>query len=217
MYITNQGNPFSFLAPPHSHKHTHSSFTHRLSFRSLDYQFGWLRSSNQKANCSISGHGFVLQTEFTHTDSFFRSSGLPWRSALRVALGITALNSSHLWVHWVGANKDCTYSHTPLISTTVRLRIKCPGSWGTVTKKKLQIKWDHHLWDCRMEKERESEQAKFIYGMSGGHWGSAGPRSGDFPRCLFSPSDLGWTSAQYIMPGDCAGLSWLAFWTVTGM
>lgn len=68
-----------------------------------------------------------------------------------------------------------------------------------------------------MEEERESEQAKFIYGMSGAIEAQQALEAEDFPGCLFSPSDLGWTSAQYIMPGDCAGLSWLAFWTVTGM
>lgn len=35
-----------------------------------------------------------------------------------------------------------------------------------------------------MEKERESERVQFIYGMSGGHGGSAGPRGRGLPSLL---------------------------------
>lgn len=72
-------------------------------------------------------------------------------------------------------------SHTPIISRAIRWRIKCPCRLGTVTRKELEMKGNHHLEDCKMEEERESEKAMCIYGMSGGHWGPAGPGSGGLP------------------------------------
>lgn len=65
------------------------------------------------------------------------------------------------------------------------------------------------------EKGRVSRRSLFMESRGPSRPGA--PEAEDFPPRLFSPSDLGWTSEQYIMPGDCAGLSWLAFWTVTGM
>lgn len=138
VYVTNQGNPFSVLAPP-----TNTHTAHSLA----DCHLGaWITSLGdylaQIKKLTVLSLVMVLfcKQNLRKLDSFFRSSGLPWRLALRVALGITALNSSHLLVHWVGANTGGTYSHTPLISTTVSLRRKFPSRWGTVTGKKWQIK-----------------------------------------------------------------------------